>query len=727
MRIRSFRFKLQASFVALGLLAISVTGWQAWVASASALRKATDDRLTAIRETKRQLLETYFLDVSNHVLALSSDEATVTALQALRTAHRELPPALPESPAWQRLRMFYQDQFAPTIADRMLPDEVMQRWFPHDPRTVTLQDAFIANNPHPLGAKDMLLEPRGLGAYGATHARFHPTFHRYQTAFGFYDIFLIDALDGVILYSVFKETDFGMSLNNGAYATTALAKVYRAALELEQPELVVMEDYAPYMASHLAPAAFVAAPIWRAGAKAGVLVIQVSATAIDRVLSGSANWRNEGLGETGNVYLVGADGLLRSDHRFLIEDSGAFLTVLAKTGIDPVLIDRIRRNRTSILNLSLDPPLMERLRSSEAGTEIGTDFRGAEVFRAYTQVAIPWVKWRLVAEMSTKEALEPLRLLTVRTVTAGAVIAALFLASAWWLAGFVTEPVLRLAEGARRLGQRDFGVHLPVTSYDELGELAEAFNRMATDLDRTTVSRDELDIANHELRSKRAELEVLAERLIQAQEVERARLARELHDDFTQRIAALAIRAGRLKNLEGEARMAALQVELEAIQKGLSRLGDDVHGLSRRLHPSILDELGLVAAIESECRGFFERGGPVVDFQHSGDFAGLPPDTQRSFYRIVQESLRNIFRHADATEVEIQLRHHPGACSLSIRDNGRGFQRDDPDWKAGIGLVSMGERARLLGGTCDIASSPGEGTTITITIPDGHDIQTENV
>lgn len=721
MRIRSFRLKLQLSFVGLGLLAIAVTGWQAWLGSTGALRQATEERLTAIRETKRQLLESYFRDASHHVLALSSDEATIIALESLRAARRQIPVSPRDSLQWARLHSFYKDTFAPTIAHAFAPEVVLRDWFPRDPRTVTLQDAFISSNPHPMGAKDLLLSPPDLGNYGVAHARFHPTFHRYQTAFGCYDIFVIDAVDGSILYSVFKETDFGHSLKEAPYADTALARAFHAALALDQPEQVVIEDYERYIASHMAPAAFLAAPIWRAGAKTGVLAIQVSANAVNQVLSGSAQWRAEGLGESGNVYLVGTDGVLRSDLRFLLEDPTGFLKTLENAGGNPAAMDRIRRDGTSILSLTLAPEMAEQLRNPASDSGIGTDFRGVEVFRAWTPLDIPGLNWRLVAEMSTEEAFDPLRLLSLRTFTAGAVVAALFLVAAWLLGDSVTRPVLRLAEGARRLGERDFGVHLPVTSSDELGELAQAFNRMATNLERTTVSRDELDVANRELRQKRAELEVLTDRLIHSQETERARLARELHDDFTQRIASLAIRAGTLKKLPPEVQAGALNAELTQLQTGLSALGDDLHGLSRRLHPSVLDELGLVAAIEGECRGFFERGGPVVELDAQGDFEALSAETQLALYRIVQESLRNCFRHAEATEAEIELRRENGNTTLRIRDDGKGFSRSDENWKPGLGLASMMERARLLGGQCEIDSSPGRGCTIVVIVPESTD------
>jgi|GEM_PF-1472463 len=716
--MNSFRFKLQTSSVALGLLAIVATGWQAWTSSLSALRTATEDRLITIRETKRHMLETYFRDVSIHVLALSSDEATITGLEALRSSRDAVPPSRADGPEMERLRSFYRNEFAPTVSHALPADEVVSRWLPLDPRTITLQDRFISGNPHPMGAKDLLLEPEGLGKYGAAHARFHPTFHRYQTAFGFYDIFLIDASDGRILYSVFKETDFDRRLDAQPYAETALASVYRKAMQLEEPNQTVTEDYGRYIASHLAPAAFVAAPIWRAGAKVGVLVIQVSAEEVNQLISGSANWSGEGLGDTGNVYMVGDDGLFRSDPRFFLEDPDGFLADISKSTNDSHLVDTIRTNRTCILNLALDPDSRGTIFGSASSVDEAVGIRGQNVIRAFTPLDIEGMRWFLVAEMSQQEAFEPLRQLSARITSIGMLVGLVFLVTAWWIAGSVTKPVLRLADGVRRLGERDFGVHLPVTSSDELGDLAMAFNRMTTNLQKTTVSRDELDQANRELRSERKELKTLAKLLIEAQELERNRLARELHDDFTQRLAALAIHAGRVKNaLHGE-QSDAFRSELEEIQEGLSRLSKDVHGLSRRLHPSILDDLGLVAAVENECRGYFERGGAVVDWEVSGEFQSLPMETQVTIYRIVQEGLRNTFRHAGATEISLSLQRDNNATTLVIQDNGVGFSRDQANWKAGLGLASMVERAKLVGGVLTVESAVGVGTVIKMTIPE---------
>jgi signal transduction histidine kinase len=668
----SYRSKLQASLFVLGLLAIAVTYWQASQGATAALRKTTYDHLTAIRETKRRAVEDYFNDLTNRVVALSTDESSIAALEQFRLAWDSLPAVTLQDPRYKALTQKYRD---------------VPEWFPADPRTRRLQLLFLTSN----SQEDLLLEPKGSGAYGKVHARYHPTFHRYLTAFGLYDIFLIDAHDGRILYTVTKEIDLGARLTKPPYQSTTLARAYQRA------DSAVIEDYEPYAPSHFAPAAFVAAPIRRAGSKIGVLAIQVSIDEVNRLITGDHHWEGEGMGRTGHAYIVGADRMLRSDLRFEIEQPEAFFTQLRTAGTSTEVIDRIRRNRTAILNLSIP----------EQTQSIGKDFRGVEVIRSHARLNLPGLDWTLVAEMETQEAFAPVSALQRRLLVTGLLVSVGFMAAAWLLGRSVTRPVMALAEGTRRLSGRDFGVRLPVESSDEIGHLAESFNRMAERLEQTTVSRDELDRANREL-------EALNARLITAQEEERSRLARELHDDLTQRLAAVAISAGSLK-LAPERDPVRWRSELGTIQDQLAQISNDVHGLSRRLHSATLDDLGLVAAVEGECRGFFERGGPPVAFSHSGSFQSLSKDAQLGLYRIVQEALRNIFRHAEATEAAIRLNANVDEVTLEVEDNGRGF--DQSSSRPGLGLSSMSERARLLSGSVTIRSQPGKGTLVSAKLP----------
>jgi signal transduction histidine kinase len=701
-RFRSYRTKLQAAFLLLGLAAIGLTGWVATTGATLALRQATYDRLVAIRETRARQIERYFEDVGNHVLALSSDEAAITALEQLRDAWKKIPPSELGSQQHTELMRHYRNEFAPRLEARPENQGMVDQWFPREPRTVTLQHAFLEANPHPVGSKDLLLAAPQLGPYSDIHARFHPTLHRYQTAFGFYDIFLIEASEARLLYTVFKEVDVGVSLHQEPYRSTGLARVFRKALQVEGAEGTAIEDYSPYAPSYFAPAAFLAAPIRRAGVVIGVLAIQVSLQEVNRVMTSDGQWREEGLGETGQAYIVGSDHALRSDLRFEIEHPDEYFAHLQRAGVAPEVIDRIRRHGTAILNLPVTEDLAAALRRGDGRTEAGVNFRGVDVLRSHSRLEVPGLEWYLVAEIEAGEAYAPVSDLQWRVAILAAILVALLVLAAGQLGRSVTRPVLALEQSARRLGERDFRTRIAVESDDEVGLLAASFNRMAEELERTTVSR--------------AELELLARRLIAAQEEERSRVARELHDDLTQRLAAVAIEAGRLQRIPPQD-AGKLRAGLDNVKQQMARISEDVHRLSRRLHPSTLDDLGLVAAIESECRSFFERGGAPVHFTHAGDLDEITPHVRLALYRIVQESLRNIQRHAGAQEVSVHAEGLEDRIELEVRDDGQGFRRDDPAWRPGLGLASMEERARLLGGDLGVSSAPGQGTRVRARLP----------
>jgi signal transduction histidine kinase len=214
-------------------------------------------------------------------------------------------------------------------------------------------------------------------------------------------------------------------------------------------------------------------------------------------------------------------------------------------------------------------------------------------------------------------------------------------------------------------------------------------------------------------RSEAAALE-LSGRLIHAQEEERSRLARELHDDVTQRLALLAIDAGREeRRLSGPAGGTAMRT----MREGLVRLSEDVHALSYRLHPSILEDLGLTEALKSECERF-SRTSPVRLEVNAEDFSASPPrDVALGLFRIAQESLRNIARHAGASRAEVSLRCLDGGLQLVVRDDGAGFDPARHRDRMSLGHAGMRQRAVLLGGRVDIDSGPGLGTTIRAWVP----------
>ena len=212
-------------------------------------------------------------------------------------------------------------------------------------------------------------------------------------------------------------------------------------------------------------------------------------------------------------------------------------------------------------------------------------------------------------------------------------------------------------------------------------------------------------------RRRRAEAEALSlsGRIITAHEDECCRLARELHDDITPRLARLAIDAVRPST--GSAEGAA------AMQAELVRLSEDVHGFSYRLHPTVLDDLGLHEALRAECDRIASGQHIDVALDAGQVPEKLPRDVAICLYRVAQEALRNIARHAHAQTVQVKVVERDGGLQLSVFDDGRGFDQDAPRTRPGLGHSSMAERVRQLGGRLQLRSEPEQGTIIIAWVP----------
>ena len=208
----------------------------------------------------------------------------------------------------------------------------------------------------------------------------------------------------------------------------------------------------------------------------------------------------------------------------------------------------------------------------------------------------------------------------------------------------------------------------------------------------------------------------LSGRLIDAQEEERKRIAREIHDDYSQRLALLAIELENLGEESGSSSVATSQ-RLHQVWNGIAEIGADLHSLSHRLHSSTLDRLGLVAGAKAFCREFAEQQEIQVDFADENVPHDVPGDAALCLFRIVQEGLRNIKRHSGAARAEVRLKGSGGTLHLSVADRGRGFEVNNRSPREGIGIRSMEERLRSLGGHLEVRSQPMEGTRIDAWLP----------
>jgi signal transduction histidine kinase len=202
--------------------------------------------------------------------------------------------------------------------------------------------------------------------------------------------------------------------------------------------------------------------------------------------------------------------------------------------------------------------------------------------------------------------------------------------------------------------------------------------------------------------------------LINAQEVERSRIARELHDDVTQRLATLAIHAGRAERVLPKS--AGGEV-MQTMREGLVRLSEDVHAISHQLHPSILEDLGLSEALKSECKIFSELGATQVKIVMHDVPESLPREVALCLFRVAQEALRNVARHGHASQANVSLHRLDGGMQLVVEDNGVGFDATQTPKGPHLGHASMQQRIQLLRGKLSIDSFSGRGTTVLAWVP----------
>jgi two-component system NarL family sensor kinase len=205
----------------------------------------------------------------------------------------------------------------------------------------------------------------------------------------------------------------------------------------------------------------------------------------------------------------------------------------------------------------------------------------------------------------------------------------------------------------------------------------------------------------------------LAARLLNSQEEERRRVSRDLHDGICQQLASLAIEIGRVaQTLPDDVRHDLLVLQSRAIQAAA-----EARHIAYELHPSILDDLGIVAGLQNLCKQFYARHGIAIRFRHGKLPASVPSETGSCLYRIAQQSLENVAQHSGATRVMVALRYWNGNLMLLVRDNGVGFDRESVRGKGSLGLIGMEERVRLVNGKLTISPRLGWGTRIAIQIP----------
>ncbi|WP_287265447.1 adenylate/guanylate cyclase domain-containing protein [Moorena sp. SIO3A2] len=499
----SIRSKLIFMLLALSTCSLFVTAYIGYRSGKSHLSKTVSNQLTSLRASKADQIESYFEDIRHQTQTLSENLMVVEAMQEFKTAYNQLQqsrtPTDTPTDLEDTLKEYYRKEFLTKLAETSDGKPVLESYLPETSAARYLQYYYIATNPNPAGEKHLLDDPEDKSEYSSIHTRYHPIFRNIVEKFAYQDILLIDPQTGEIVYSVFKETDFGTNLTTGPYSDSNLAFALGDLRKAKGKDYVQIFDFDSYRPSFGAPVAFIAAPIYDGSKFIGVLAFQLPVNQINNVMTGYRKWKSNGLGDTGEIYLVGEDYLMRSVSRFLIQDPTAYSKALREQGVKEQILKRIEQFGTSILQQPVKTEAVKAALAGQEGTQIINDYRGIEVLSSYAPLNIDGLEWVILSEMDLAEAYAPVYAFQKRVLVSAALIILLITLLAMVLAHLFVQPVRALIASARKVTDGEVDAVVNINSEDEFGELAESFNQMVGSLRTQTKLVEQKNRENEKL------------------------------------------------------------------------------------------------------------------------------------------------------------------------------------------------------------------------------------
>jgi methyl-accepting chemotaxis protein len=491
---QSIRQKLLLGTLFLAIVPVALTslvvGRESLSSGRAALESQAREALIAQRASKAGQITDYFDSLSNQVQVLASAPDVIAAM-------RDMPNAFDNSVlniadlAAQRARLAryytgdYMQEFQRRNTGRMVDMTASVTALPDLP--MNLQYHYIAANPNPLGSKSILDRANDGSRYSDLHGALHPFMRNALNRFDLYDIFLIDARNGNIVYTVFKELDFATSLNSGPFAKTRLGDAFRLSSALTEPGQVALSEFGEYLPSYNDQAAFLGTPIFDGGKKIGVLVVQLSIDKINSVMTSEGKWKERGFGDSGETYLVSAaDGTPRSIARLAVENLPAYAQSVRDAGFAQGVANAVQAKGNGIGLVPIKTKATEdAFEKNTAGFAVYPNYAKTQVLGAYAPLSVLGLKWAIIAEIKADEALSAVAAVRKKVILWATGIAVALLGIGLWIAfsllRSVTKPITKLQDTVQKISDGDFSARSELGGDDEFGELSRAFDHLLDD------------------------------------------------------------------------------------------------------------------------------------------------------------------------------------------------------------------------------------------------------
>lgn len=457
------------------------------------------EQLTSLRSARAAQVSTYFDGLRTQVETLSEDWMVINAMKDFKEAYKKIE-KIPMPSYWdQKLEKYYNEQIIPNMPKTPEGKPLIQTAPPTQSGNRYLEYHYLVTNANNYDNHYLLQDPGDGSEYTKVHSRYHSLFREIQERFHYADIMLVDAETNTTIYTYAKQIDFARDLATGEFKDTNLAEAVNAAIQGKAKNYSKLVDYKQYAAVFGAPTTFIAAPIFDKSELIGVLVLQIVDADLNKIMTGNKSWEKDGLGKTGQTYLVGPDSTMRSISRFLLEDKEKFLENLKSADVDESIVNAIKRYETTILLLKVDSEAATNALSGKKGTQILTDNRNLSVLSSYSPLEIGSLGWAIVAEIDLAEAYKPVEEFSAFVLLWGAILAVIVTIVAVVISSVFIKPIQKIIASARKISSGDINAVVDVASRDEFGELAESFNTMVQSLQTQTKLIEKKNQENEDL------------------------------------------------------------------------------------------------------------------------------------------------------------------------------------------------------------------------------------
>ncbi len=457
-----------------------VVGWVGYVNGRDSLQAAAFDQLTNVREAKTEAVQSLFTNIANGLRLDSSGATGNQAAIEFSSAFAELnsQPIVPSEKA--AVDSYYTDTFIPELEARTGQESDPSVFEPTTSAEIHLQAAYTAP-PTDFDAAALVDDAGDGTAWSAVNARYNPYFRELAQSYQYEDALILDT-QGNVVYSVYKGVDLGTNVLTGPYKGSNLATAYDDALNSNVIGYTEITDFERYQPSLGVPVAWAVSPIGADGVVNGVLAVQLPIDAINSVMTGDQSWESQGLGETGESYLVGPDLTMRSVSRLLLDDPEQFRELTIRGGSSPALAQRMVDVRGTVELQRVDTTPVELALAGESGTVIAPSYLGREVLAAYAPLNVEGLQWAIVSSITTAEAFAPVDDFSRNIILAILAIILVVSLLSLLLAQVFARPVRTLVGAVRQVAGGDLGVEVTSKTRDEFGDLSNAFNDMSRSL-----------------------------------------------------------------------------------------------------------------------------------------------------------------------------------------------------------------------------------------------------